>query len=139
MSQFDENANFVAGRAMRTRVMGDEFVRLALTEVSDFTAALQQHITEHAWGTVWCRDEIDLRTRSLITLAMLAALGRGRELEGHVRGALNNGVSETEIREVLLHCAVYCGVPLAADAFRSAEKALRRKLSASVSDNAGND
>lgn len=114
---------FDRGLAMRRRVMGDEFVNRAFAQTSEFARPLQDFITEHAWGSVWCRDGIDLKTRSLVTVAMLTALGRQHELAGHLRGALNNGATQEEIREVLLHAAIYCGVPLAAEAFRCAEAA----------------
>jgi 4-carboxymuconolactone decarboxylase len=81
---------------------------------------LQQHITRNAWGDVWQRPGLDLKTRSLVTVAMLTALGKQNELKGHVRGALNNGASVQEIQEVLLHATVYCGVPASVEAFRSA-------------------
>lgn len=115
------NDRFDRGLAMRRHVMGDEFVDRAFANASPFTRPLQDFITECAWGNVWCRDGLDLRSRSMITVAMLTALGRGHELSGHVRGALNNGVGADELREVLLHAALYCGVPLAAEAFRCAE------------------
>lgn len=115
---------FEKGLAIRQQVMGDDFVEKAFANATDFTRPLQEFITENAWGTVWCRDGIDLRTRSLVTVTMLTALGRQHELAGHVRGALNNGATAEEIREVLLHAAVYCGVPLAAEAFRCAEKVI---------------
>lgn len=113
---------FDKGLAIRRQVMGDDFVDRAFANANDFTRPLQDFITENAWGTVWCRSGIDLKTRSLVTVAMLTALGRQHELAGHLRGALNNGAMEAEIREVLLHAAVYCGVPLAAEGFRCAEK-----------------
>jgi 4-carboxymuconolactone decarboxylase len=109
------------GLRMRRRVMGDDFVDRALGNASEFSRPLQEFITEHAWGSVWQRGGLDLKTRSLVTVAMLAALGRQHELRGHLRGALNNGATEEEVREVLLHLAVYGGVPLAAEAFRTAE------------------
>jgi 4-carboxymuconolactone decarboxylase len=112
------------GLRVRRQVMGDEFVDQAFANASQFTQPLQDFITSNAWGSVWCRKGIDLKTRSLITVAMLTALGRQNELRGHVRGALNNGASAVEIQEILLHAAVYCGVPLAIDAFRSAEPVL---------------
>ncbi|HEY6896691.1 MAG TPA: carboxymuconolactone decarboxylase family protein [Rhodocyclaceae bacterium] len=115
------NPRYQDGLAIRTQVMGADFVRRALGSTSEFTQPLQDFITEQAWGSVWCRAGIDLKTRSLVTIAMLTALGRSHELAGHLRGALNNGATAEEIREVLLHAAVYCGVPLAADAFRCAE------------------
>lgn len=118
------NDRFEQGLAVRCRVMGADFVERAFAEAGDFNRPLQNFITENAWGTVWCRDGLDLKTRSLVTVAMLTALGRERELAGHLRGAINNGATPDEIREVLLQAAVYCGVPLAAEAFRCAEGVL---------------
>lgn len=115
---------FADGLRMRKQVMGEAFVDKAFSNVDAFTAPLQDYITRNAWGTTWCRDGIDLKTRSLITLSMLTALGRAHELRGHVRGAVNNGASMQEIQEVLLHASVYCGMPLAVDAFRSAHEVL---------------
>lgn len=112
------------GMKTRRQVMGDAFVDRALANATDFTRPLQDFITEHAWGSVWQRPGLDLKTRSLVTVAMLTALGRHHELAGHLRGALNNGATAEEIREVLLHATVYCGVPLAAEALRCAEKVL---------------
>jgi 4-carboxymuconolactone decarboxylase len=111
---------FNDGLRMRTQVMGEPFVERAFANADTFTMPLQESITRNAWGTVWCRDGIDLKTRSLVTVAMLTALGRSHELKGHLRGALNNGATLDEVREVLLHATVYCGVPLAGDAFRVA-------------------
>jgi 4-carboxymuconolactone decarboxylase len=105
--------------------MGEDFVARAFAGTDAFTAPLQEFVTRNAWGTTWCRDGLDLKTRSLLTLAMLTALGRSAEIRGHVRGAINNGASMTEIQETLLHAAVYCGMPLAIDAFRSAHEVLR--------------
>ncbi|WP_138515100.1 4-carboxymuconolactone decarboxylase [Rhodoferax bucti] len=113
---------FAQGLAMRRQVMGDAFVDAALANATPFTAPLQEHITRAAWGDVWQRPGLDLKTRSLITVAMLTALGKQNELKGHVRGALNNGASVAEIQEVLLHATVYCGVPAAVEAFRSASE-----------------
>jgi 4-carboxymuconolactone decarboxylase len=108
------------GLTTRKQVMGEDFVARALAGITPFTAPIQEHITRAAWGDVWQRDGLDRKTRSLVTVAMLAALGRPHELKGHVRGALNNGASVQEIQEVLLHAAIYCGVPSAVDAFRAA-------------------
>lgn len=113
---------FKDGLQMRKQVMGEDFVDKAFANADDFTMPLQEFITRNAWGTVWCRDGLDLKTRSLITVSMLTALGRAHELKGHLRGALNNGATLEEIREVLLHAAVYCGAPLAVDAFRVAQE-----------------
>lgn len=116
---------FKDGLQVRTQVMGEEFVDKAFASADDFTRPLQDYVTRNAWGTVWCREGLDLKTRSLITLSMLTALGRTQELKGHVRGAINNGATIDEIREVLLHATVYCGVPLAIDAFRAAQEVLK--------------
>jgi 4-carboxymuconolactone decarboxylase len=113
---------YAQGLATRTQVMGEAFVSAALANATPFTQPIQEHITRAAWGDVWQRPGLDLKTRSLITVAMLTALGKQNELKGHVRGALNNGATEQEIQEVLLHAAVYCGVPTAVEAFRSANE-----------------
>ncbi|HEY3049893.1 MAG TPA: carboxymuconolactone decarboxylase family protein [Polaromonas sp.] len=117
-SQFDK------GLATREQVMGEDFVANAFANATDFTRPMQEHITAKAWGDVWQRPGLDLKTRSLITVAMLTALGKQHELKGHVRGALNNGASVNEIQEVLLHATIYCGVPAAVDAFRSAAEVI---------------
>lgn len=116
---------FKDGLQKRKQVMGDEFVDKAFAGADAFTQPLQDYVTRNAWGTVWCREGLDDKTRSLITLSMLTALGCSQELKGHVRGALNNGATVDEIREVLLHATVYCGVPLAVDAFRAAQEVLK--------------
>jgi len=112
------------GEAVRRQVMGDEFVERALKNADDFTQPMQEYINDHGWGSTWQREGIDLKTRSLVTIAMLAALKAPQELKGHIRGALNNGASKEEIREVLLHSAVYCGAPAAQEAFRAAKEVL---------------
>lgn len=112
------------GLAIRKQVMGEEFVDKAFANADELTMPLQEYITRNAWGTVWCRDGLDLKSRSLITVAMLTAMGRTHELKGHLRGALNNGVTPEELREVLLHATVYCGVPVVAEAFRAAQEVL---------------
>ena len=111
---------FDQGLATRKQVMGEDFVARAFAGMTDFTAPIQQHITRAAWGDVWQRPGLDLKTRSIIAVALLTALGKQHELKGHVRGALNNGVTPQELQEILLHAAVYCGVPTAVEAFRTA-------------------
>lgn len=113
------DAAFEKGLAKRTQVMGQPFVDKAFAGASDFTLPMQHHITRAAWGDTWQRDGLDLKTRSLITVAMLTALGKTHELKGHVRGALNNGATKEELQEVLLHAAIYCGVPAAVEGFRA--------------------
>lgn len=112
------------GEKIRRQVMGDEMVDKALNNADDLTAPLQQYIQEHCWAATWTRPGLDLKTRSLITIAMLAALKSPDELKGHVRGALRNGCSKEEIRETLLHSAVYSGAPAAQVAFRAAKEVL---------------
>ncbi len=119
-----KNKQPLDGETIRRRVMGDEFVDRAMNQVDWLTEPLQQYINEHGWGATWNREGLDLKTRSLITVAMLAALKAPRELQGHVRGALRNGASKEEIRETLLHSAVYCGAPAAQEAFRAAKAVL---------------
>ncbi|RMN82345.1 Carboxymuconolactone decarboxylase [Pseudomonas cannabina] len=112
------------GEQIRRQVMGDVYVDRALGDATDFSQPLQDFVNEHAWGSVWSREGLPLKTRSLITLATLTALKCPQELKGHVRGALNNGCTVEEIREALLHCAVYAGVPAAIDAFRAAQEVI---------------
>ena len=112
------------GLQVRREVMGDAFVDRALDNASDFSQPLQDFINQHAWGAVWNRPGLDRKIRSLITLAALTALKCPQELKGHVRGALNNGCTVEEIRETLLHCAVYAGVPAAGEAFRAAQEVI---------------
>jgi 4-carboxymuconolactone decarboxylase len=116
-------------RGMRNRreVLGDEHVDAAIERTSDFTADFQDFITRYAWGEVWDRPGLDRRTRSAITLTALIAVGRFDELEMHVRAALRNGLSEDEIKEVLLQSAIYCGVPAANSAFAVAQRVLEEE------------
>jgi 4-carboxymuconolactone decarboxylase len=116
------------GLATRKQVMGEDFVANALGNATPFTQPIQDHITRAAWGDTWQRPGLDLKTRSLITVAMLTALGKQNELKGHVRGALNNGATPAELQEVLLHAAVYCGVPTAVEAFRTANEVVGGKV-----------
>ena len=115
-----QDEQYQQGLATRRDVMGDDFVARALANTTAFTQPIQDHISRNAWGDVWQREGLDRKTRSLVTVAMLTALGKQNELRGHVRGALNNGATVHEIQEVLLHAAVYCGVPTAVEAFRTA-------------------
>ena len=112
------------GLAVRTEVMGEEFVQKAIDNTSEFTAPLQDWINENAWGSTWQRETLPRNTRSLVTIAMLAALKAPTEMKGHVRGALRNGCTPEEIQEVLLHSIVYCGAPAAQEAFRAAKEVI---------------
>lgn len=113
-----------AGMRVRREVLGDAHVDRAGATTTPMTAAFQEFITRSAWGEVWTRPELDRRTRSCVTLALLAALGHERELALHVRAAVRNGLDATEIAEVLLHTAVYAGVPAANAAMAVAQEAL---------------
>jgi 4-carboxymuconolactone decarboxylase len=112
------------GMTTRRAVLGDAHVERATAATTGFTADFQDLITRYAWGEVWSRPGLDRRTRSCITLAMLAALSHDEELAMHVRAALGNGLSADDIKEVLLQVAVYAGVPAANRAFRVAQRAL---------------
>lgn len=112
------------GLVMRKKVLGTQYVDQAIAAADDFSQPLQELVTEYCWGTIWSRDGLDLKERSLINLAMISALNRPNELALHVKGALRNGLSKEQIREVLLQVAIYCGVPAAVDGFNTAKKAI---------------
>jgi 4-carboxymuconolactone decarboxylase len=112
------------GMRVRREVLGDAHVDRAIENTTDLTAPFQDFITRYAWGSIWSREGLDRRTRSAITLAVLTALGRENEIAMHVRAALTNGLSPEEISEVLLHTAVYAGVPAANAAFAIAQRVL---------------
>lgn len=113
---------FDAGLAIRREVVGADYVDRSLASADDFNLPFQELITEYAWGAVWGRPGLERKTRSMLNLVMLTALNRPHELELHVRGALTNGVTRDEMREIFMHASVYCGVPAALDAFRVARK-----------------
>jgi 4-carboxymuconolactone decarboxylase len=118
------DAAYDRGMRVRREVLGDDHVDTAVERTTGFTADFQDLITRYAWGEIWTRRGLDRRTRSCITLTALVALGRLEELEMHVRAALRNGLTADEIKEVLLHSAIYCGVPAANAAFAVAQSAL---------------
>ncbi len=111
------------GKQIRTAVLGEAYVAAAAANADDFSGPLQDLVTEYCWGAVWGRDGLPLKTRSMLNLAMLAVLNRPNELKAHVKGALTNGVTREEIREILLQVAIYGGVPAAVDSFRIARAA----------------
>jgi len=115
------------GMEVRRAVLGDEHVDRAIERTTEFTAPFQDFITRYAWGSIWAREQLDRRTRSAVTLAALTALGREHELAMHVRAALRNGLTPTEIGEVLLHTSVYAGVPVANRAFAIADEVLSQE------------
>ena len=119
-----DKQTFERGLEIRKSVLGEEFVESSLKSADDFNRPLQELVTEYCWGAVWGREELPRKTRSMLNLAMLAALNRPHELKMHINGALRNGVTREEIREVLLQVAIYCGVPAAVDSFRIAREVL---------------
>jgi 4-carboxymuconolactone decarboxylase len=112
------------GLDMRRAVLGRDHVDRSLNQVSDFARPIQELVTEYCWGVVWTRPELELGTRSLLNLAMLTALNRSHELGVHVRGALRNGVTVSQIQEALIQTAIYVGVPAALESFRVAERVI---------------
>ena len=120
MSIEDQNV----GEKIRREVMGTAHVDASLGNATDFDRPLQDAAMEHVWGGVWTRDGLDHKTRSIVTVSMLIALQAHGELKGHLRGALNNGVSPEEIRELVMHSAAYCGYPAALSAMRVAREVI---------------
>jgi len=117
----DERARFDAGMAMRRTVLGEEYVDKARATSSAFNAEFQDLITRYAWGEIWTRPGLPPQTRSLLVIAMMVALNRTEELRLHLRASVNNGVTRDQIKEALLQCAIYCGVPAANSAFHLAQ------------------
>lgn len=115
---------FETGLEIRKAVLGKEFVEKSIASADDFNMPMQRLTTEYCWGAVWGRDGLPRKTRSMLNLAMLAALNRPHEFKMHLAGALRNGVTREEIREVLLQVAIYCGIPAGVDAFRNAREVL---------------
>jgi 4-carboxymuconolactone decarboxylase len=123
----DERDRYEAGMRVRREVLGDEHVQRAEATKTDFNADFQDLITRYAWGEIWTRPGLPRHTRSLLTIGLMVALNRGEELRLHLRAAASNGVTADEIREVLLQCAVYCGVPAANAAFHAAKEVLAQE------------
>jgi 4-carboxymuconolactone decarboxylase len=115
---------FDKGLEIRKSVLGAEFVENSIANADDFNMPLQELVTEYCWGAVWGRGTLDNKTRSLLNIGMLSALNRSHELSMHVKGAIRNGVTKDEIREVLLQVTIYAGVPAGVDSFRTAKAAL---------------
>lgn len=126
----DAQALFERGLAVRKRVMGEEYVEESLRTADDFSWPLQEYLTVHAWGASWARGTLELRTRSMLNLAMLTALNRPAELKLHLRAALRMGLTKEEIREIFIHAGVYCGAPAALESFRIAREVFMEEASA---------
>lgn len=119
-----EDSRYERGLELRREVLGADHVARSLDSATSFTDTVQKLVTEYCWGEIWSRPGLDRRARSLVNLSMITALNRNHELGLHVRGAVNNGVSRDEIKEVLLQTAIYCGVPASLESFRVAERVL---------------
>ena len=115
-----DSETYQRGLEIRSAVLGEAYVNKALADADDFTTPLQNLITEYCWGAVWGREELPLKTRSMLNLAMIPILNRPNELRTHIKAALTNGVTRDEIREIFLQVAIYAGVPAAVDSFRNA-------------------
>lgn len=115
------------GLKVRKEVLGDAYVDNAINSADEFSQPLQEYLTAHAWAASWARPGLEKKTRSMLNLAMLTALNRGHEFRIHVKGALNNGVTKEEIREILIQAAVYCGAPAAMDSFRIAKEVFKEQ------------
>ncbi len=119
-----DKATYDKGMEIRRATLGDAYVDRAIANMDDFTKDVQDLVTTYCWGEVWGREGIDRKTRSTINLAMISALNRPHELAAHVRGAINNGLTPDEIKEILLQVGIYCGVPAMIDSFRVARTVL---------------
>jgi 4-carboxymuconolactone decarboxylase len=117
-----DKTTYDKGLEIRKAVMGEAFVTNALKNVDDFNKPFQELVTEYCWGAIWGREELPRKTRSMLNLAMLSILNRPNELRAHIKGALTNGVTRSEIREVLMQVAIYAGVPAGVDSFRIARE-----------------
>jgi 4-carboxymuconolactone decarboxylase len=115
---------FDQGLRTRREVLGAEYVDASIKSADDFNRDMQELVTQYCWGDVWNRPGLDRRTRSLLNLAMLTALGKIPEVKLHVKGALNNGITVDEIKATLLHATAYCGIPAGLDAFKAAHEVL---------------
>jgi 4-carboxymuconolactone decarboxylase len=129
-----QGEQFEKGLKVRKEVLGESYVAASLASADELTAPLQKLVTEWCWGEVWTRPGLDRKTRSFLNLAMLTALNRPHEVKIHVRGALNNGVTEQEIVEVILQAAIYCGVPAAMDSMRIAAEVIRQMRTEKAAD-----
>jgi 4-carboxymuconolactone decarboxylase len=120
-----DRAMFEKGLSIRRAVLGADYVDKAISSADDFSRPLQELVTQYCWGEIWGRPGLDRKTRSLINLAMISALNRPHEVKAHIKGALNNGLTKDDIKEVFLQVSIYCGVPAAVDSFRIAQETFK--------------
>jgi 4-carboxymuconolactone decarboxylase len=133
-----KNEVFKRGLAVRRQVVGDAYVDASLLAADEFSLPIQELATKYCWGEVWTREDLSRKTRSLVNIGMITALNRPAELRHHIRGALRNGCTRVEVREVLLQTAVYCGLPAALDGFRIAREAFADFEAESAASSAAN-
>jgi 4-carboxymuconolactone decarboxylase len=131
MYEGKRSEKFERGLATRREVVGDTYVDNALNNANEYNWPMQELVTEYCWDEVWNRPGLSRRDRSLLNLGMITALGRSNELRAHVRGALNNGLTKEELREVFLQAVIYCGVPAGIDSFRVAQEVMAEMAGAS--------
>ncbi len=120
-----DRETFEKGLAIRRAVLGADYVDKAMSTADDFNRPMQELTTQYCWGEIWGRPGLDRRTRSFINLAMISALNRPHEVKAHIKGALNNGLTKDDIKEVFLQVAIYCGVPAGVDSFRAAQEVFK--------------
>jgi 4-carboxymuconolactone decarboxylase len=120
-----DRETFEKGLAIRRAVLGNDYVDKAMSTADDFNRPMQELTTQYCWGEIWGRPGLDRRTRSMINLAMISALNRPHEIKAHVKGAINNGLTKDDIKEVFLQVAIYCGVPAGVDSFRAAQEVFK--------------
>ena len=120
-----DRETFEKGLAIRRAVLGSDYVDKAMSTADDFNRPMQELTTQYCWGEIWGRPGLDRRTRSFINLAMISALNRPHEVKAHIKGALNNGLTKDDIKEVFLQVAIYCGVPAGVDSFRAAQEVFK--------------
>lgn len=119
-----DKERYQRGLDVRAKVLGDEYVNKAIQNADDFNREFQNLVTEYCWGEIWGSDGLDHKQRSMLNLAMLAALGRSHEFELHFRGAIKNGCTQKQLKDVLMQIAVYCGIPAGVESFRIARRVL---------------
>lgn len=120
-----DEERYQAGLQVRREVLGNEYVNRSLANADDFSQPFQDLVSRYCWGDIWCREGLDRKQRSIVNISMIAALNRPHELKLHIRGALTNGLSREEIREILMQVAIYCGIPAGLDSFRIAREAFQ--------------
>ncbi len=124
MIELPKNEKFNKGLKTRREVLGDSYVNNSLSKADEFTMEIQKLATEYCWDEIWNRPGLDRKSRSILNLGMLASMNKEKELKAHIKGAINNGLSKDELKEIFLQVAIYCGLPVALENFRLAQEVL---------------